>query len=124
MPDVADGQGREERRRARPKSSKILLKEILAMIRILLSTRLGERRMTQKALSEATGIRGQTINDLYHEMADRVSLEDLDLICEALDCELSDLMTREPNPVPTVKFVRRVSDLTQKLIDHRKKVGP
>jgi len=67
------------------------------MIRILLSTRLGERRWTQADLARATGIRPSTINDLYHEIADRVNLEHLDLICEALDCDLSDLITREPN---------------------------
>ena len=50
------------------------------MIRILLSTRLGERRWTQADLARATGIRPSTINDLYHEMADRVNLEHLDLI--------------------------------------------
>lgn len=53
------------------------------MIRILLSTRLGERRMTQSELARATGIRSQTINELYHDFAERVSLDDLDLICEA-----------------------------------------
>lgn len=67
------------------------------MIKILLSTRLGERRWTQADLARATGIRPSTINDLYHELAYRVSLEHLDLICEALDCELSDLIVREPN---------------------------
>lgn len=67
------------------------------MIRILLSTRLGERRWTQADLARKTGIRPSTINDLYHEMADRVNLEHLDLICEALDCELSDLIVRDPN---------------------------
>lgn len=55
------------------------------MIRILLSTRLGERRMTQTELARATGIRAQTINELYHDFAERISLDDLDLICEALD---------------------------------------
>ncbi len=67
------------------------------MIKILLSTRLGERRWTQADLARATGIRPSTINDLYHEIAERVSLEHLDLICEALDCELSDLIIRIPN---------------------------
>ena len=67
------------------------------MIRILLSTRLGERRWTQADLARATGIRPSTINDLYHEIAERVNLEHLDLICEALGCELSDLMIREEN---------------------------
>lgn len=33
------------------------------MIRILLSTRLGERRWTQADLARATGIRPSTIND-------------------------------------------------------------
>lgn len=49
------------------------------MIRILLSTRLGERRMTQTELARATGIRAQTINELYHDFAERISLDDLDL---------------------------------------------
>lgn len=67
------------------------------MIKILLSRKLGELRWTQADLARATGIRPSTINDLYHELAYRVSLEHLDLICEALDCELSDLIVREPN---------------------------
>lgn len=64
------------------------------MIRILLSTRLGERRWTQADLARATGIRPSTINDYYHEFAERVNLEHLDLICEALDCDLEDLITQ------------------------------
>lgn len=67
------------------------------MIRILLSTRLGERRWTQADLARMTNIRPSTINDLYHEIAPRVNLEHLDLICEALDCELSNLIQRIPN---------------------------
>ena len=64
------------------------------MIRILLSTRLGERRWTQADLARATGIRPSTINELYHELADQVKLEHIDLICKALDCDLSDLIVR------------------------------
>lgn len=70
------------------------------MIRILLSTRLGERRWTQADLARTTGIRPSTINDLYHELADRVNLEHLDLICEALGCDLSDLIIRVPDNEP------------------------
>lgn len=65
------------------------------MLRILLSVRLGEKRWTQKQLADATGIRRNTINDLYHEMTDRVSLEQLDLICKDLDCKISDLLVQE-----------------------------
>ena len=73
------------------------------MIRILLSTRLGERRWTQADLARMTGIRPSTINELYHELAERVNLEHIDLICEALGCEVSDLIVREPNSGPRTK---------------------
>ena len=73
------------------------------MIRIYLSRKLGELRWTQADLARATGIRPSTINDLYHEMADRINLEHLDLICEALDCELTDLIGREPNKDPRIR---------------------
>lgn len=74
------------------------------MIRILLSTRLGERRWTQADLARATGIRPSTINDLYHEIAERVNLEHLDLICEALDCDLSELIIREANHEAKINY--------------------
>ena len=67
------------------------------MIRIHLSRLLGERRMTQIELSRKTGIRAATINELYHEFAERVNLEHLDKICEVLGCELDELMEYVPN---------------------------
>jgi len=67
------------------------------MVRILLSARLGERRLTQADLSRMTGIRKNTISELYNEIATRVSLDHLDLICEALDCDLTDLLVLQPN---------------------------
>lgn len=73
------------------------------MVRILLSTLLGERRWTQADLARMTGIRPNTISDLYHEFAVRVNLEHLDLICEALDCELSDLIQITRDAQPRVK---------------------
>ncbi len=84
------------------------------MIRIMLSTRLGERRMTQSELARATGIRSQTINEMYHDFSDRVNLDDLDLICEALDCTLSDLLIYEPNEVRRVKEIRRIPKTVSK----------
>ena len=64
------------------------------MIQVNLSRLLGERRMTQAELVEKTGIRAVTINELYHDIAERVSLEQLDKICGALNCELSELIER------------------------------
>ncbi|EYE88248.1 XRE family transcriptional regulator [Fervidicella metallireducens AeB] len=70
------------------------------MIKIYLSRLLGERRMTQADLARKTGIRPTTINDIYHEMAERVNLEHLDLICEVLGCDLTELMEYIPNKIP------------------------
>ena len=72
------------------------------MIKILLSRKLGELRWTQADLARTTGIRPTTINDLYHEMAERVNLEHLDLIFEALDCELEEIIIRVPNKIPKI----------------------
>lgn len=74
---------------------------------MLLSARLGEKRLTQADLARMTGIRPATINELYHEIADRVSLEHLDLICEALDCDLSDLIIRV-GPDEELKFQTKI----------------
>lgn len=73
------------------------------MIKILLSRKLGELRWTQDDLARATGIRPNAISDLYNDMAARVSLEHLDLICEALECDLSEIIVREPSSFATVK---------------------
>lgn len=76
------------------------------MIRILLSTKLGEVRWTQADLARATGIRPNTINELYHELVDRVNLEHLDLICEVLGCELDELIVRVPDKHPKVTHTK------------------
>ena len=65
------------------------------MIRIKLSTLLGERRMTQAALARATGIRPTTINDMYRELSDRINLEHLYRICIVLQCDISDILVLE-----------------------------
>lgn len=64
------------------------------MIRILLSVRLGEKRWSQRRLARETCIDKNVINDLYHEMVDRVSLTQIDTICQVLGCKLSDLLQR------------------------------
>lgn len=67
------------------------------MVKIHLSWLLGERRMTQKKLSENTGIRPSTINEIYNEFAGRISIEHLDKICEVLDCDIAELLEYIPN---------------------------
>lgn len=72
------------------------------MIKIVLSRKLGELRRNQADLARATGIRPTTISDLYNEFAERISFEHLDLICEALDCDITDIIVRVPNKEPKV----------------------
>lgn len=66
------------------------------MVYINLSRLLGEKRMPQSELAALTGIRPNTIGDLYHGTAERISLEHIDRICEVLDCELYELLERKP----------------------------
>ena len=72
-------------------------------IRIFLSRKLGELRMTQADLARKTGIRSNTISDMYNEMCERVNLDHLDLICEALECDLSELLVWEPGKIKRTK---------------------
>lgn len=67
------------------------------MVKIHLSRILGEKRMTQKELSQATGIRPSTINEWYHEIIPRLNVEHIDKICEVLNCSVSDLIEYIPN---------------------------
>ena len=80
------------------------------MIRILLSRKLGEIRWTQAELARVTGIRPTTINELYHELAKRVNLEHLDLICEALQAA-SYVMSPCPGMAFWIYSVRTSLDL-------------
>lgn len=72
------------------------------MIKIVLSRKLGELRRTQADLARATGIRPTTISELYNELAERISFEHLDLICEALHCDVTDIIELVPNKEPKV----------------------
>lgn len=73
------------------------------MIRILLSKKLGELRWTQADLARKTGIRPNTVGDMYNELTDRVSLEHLDRICAVLDCDLSEILVRVPTEIPEME---------------------
>lgn len=70
------------------------------VIKIHLSKILGERRWTQKMLAAETGIRRNTISNIYNETAERISIDHIDRICEVLGCSLEDLMEYVPNKTP------------------------
>lgn len=61
-------------------------------IKIYLSEILGKKKMTQAELARKTGIRPNTINEIYWDMVDRISLEHIEKICSVLNCEVCDLI--------------------------------
>jgi putative transcriptional regulator len=67
------------------------------MIKIKLNEFLNEKKLTMYWLSKQTGIRYATIFSLTKDKAKpfRLSLDVLDRICEALDCQPGDLLVRE-----------------------------
>jgi len=67
------------------------------MIRIRLSSLLGERRWTQADLVRKTGIRANTISELYNELVDRVNLYHVESICNVLGCDIADLLEIIPD---------------------------
>lgn len=77
------------------------------MVNLMLSRKLGELRVTQAELAKKTGIRPNTITDMYHNMAERVNLVYLDRICEALNCELDEILVRTPNEKITIEPCER-----------------
>lgn len=67
------------------------------MIKIKLSNLLGEHKMTQKALSDITNIRPATISKMYYEEIKRIDVKQLDSLCKAFDCEISELLEYIPD---------------------------
>jgi len=45
-------------------------------------------------LSQETGIRWATLNAMVNGKSQRLNLEDIDLICDALECQPGDLLTK------------------------------
>ncbi|WP_338826266.1 hypothetical protein MTBGP_09630 [Moorella thermoacetica] len=67
------------------------------MIKIKVSELLGRHKMTQKSLSEKTGIRPGTVSALYHETVKRLEIEHLNKLCEVFNCQPGDLLEYVPD---------------------------
>jgi len=61
------------------------------MIVIKLSDMMGKRKIKMKQLSIMTGIRPNTISELWHGTSKTVNVEYLDRLCIALECQPGDL---------------------------------
>lgn len=67
------------------------------MIKIKLSDLLGKNKMTQKALSEMTNIRPATVSKMYYEEVKRIDINQLNNLCKAFNCEISELLEYIPD---------------------------
>lgn len=67
------------------------------MIKCHLSTLLGERKLKISDVVRETGINRGTLTRLYHETAQRVELNDLEVICRYLRCAVGDLLEIQPD---------------------------
>ena len=52
--------------------------------------------MNQAQLSNITGVRPNTISDIYNEFVEKINLDTLDRICDALDCSLHEILVHTP----------------------------
>lgn len=66
------------------------------MIKIKLCEIMGREKMTRKKLAELTGVRPNTIGDLYRENVRKIDLQALDKICEVFKCDISDILEYVP----------------------------
>lgn len=84
------------------------------MVHIKLSTKLGELRWTQADISRMTGIRAATINTYYHDMAERIPMDHIDLLCDALHCDAGELIQYVPNEPSRITKDRRGKPVTMR----------
>ena len=67
------------------------------MLKIHLSKILGERRMSQRELSQISKVPRNSINAYYNETAKSINLDFIDKICNALKIKIEDLIEYIPD---------------------------
>lgn len=67
------------------------------MIQFKIAEIMGKHRMTKKELSEATGIRPNSVSALWHGTTKRIEIEQIDKLCEVFNCQPNDLFEYIPN---------------------------
>ncbi|MBV4418286.1 helix-turn-helix transcriptional regulator [Clostridium tyrobutyricum] len=68
------------------------------MIRMKLHIKLAEKRLTQKQLSELTGIRLPTISAYCTDKFKTIPREHLNILCRFFNCKIEDLIEYIPDP--------------------------
>lgn len=66
------------------------------MVVLNLAVLLAKKKWSVADLYRETGIRYNTLNDYYHEMAISIKFEHIDKICAALGCTVGELIEYTP----------------------------
>lgn len=66
-------------------------------MKIILKETLSNKNISQYKLSMLTGIPQHTISAICNNKRDGISYSTLDKICDALNCEVSDILQHEKN---------------------------
>ena len=69
---------------------------VIAGIVVLLRS-MGKEKMTRKRLAELTGIRPNTIGDLYREDVKKIDIQTLNKLCKVFNCEIGELLEYVPD---------------------------
>ena len=67
-------------------------------IRLKIHEHMGRLRLTQKDVSQQTGIRPSTISEYYHDTKKTISKEHMDKFCKLFKCLPGDLFEYVPDP--------------------------
>jgi len=66
------------------------------MMIIKVSDMMGKRKITMKQLSIMTGIRPNTVSQLWHGTSRRIEIEQISKLCQVLKCQPGDLFEYVP----------------------------
>jgi len=62
---------------------------------------MAQKRMFRiKDVADRAGVDRSRVSKIFHGHVQRVDLDTLDRLCNALDCEPGDLLVRVPSPAP------------------------
>lgn len=84
------------------------------MIKSRLKILLTEKGLTQRKLSELTGVRPATITGIVNNSIKQIPVDSVSKICKALNCDVGDLFYYEPEQITTPKV--NASDLTKRSV--------
>lgn len=66
------------------------------VVRLKLNELLSDRNLSHRQFASMVGIRHPTISQMSNNQSKMISLDNLDKICKTLECNISDILKKEP----------------------------